>query len=135
VWWSGLSVAEARQGLEAVKSTFSAEEINGQTYWLNSAVEHPVSAANSVHLLPAFDEYLIAYRDRQAIIHPTNHSKAISSNGIFRPVIVANGQVIGLWKKTTSKHKAITCDFFDAPDEFVRNQINEAEDRFIKFLI
>jgi len=34
-----------------------------------------------------------------------HNKKAISSNGIFRPVIVIDGQVEGLWKRTTIKDK------------------------------
>ncbi|GHT12588.1 hypothetical protein AGMMS4956_07420 [Bacteroidia bacterium] len=134
IWWSGLSVAEAKQGLEAIKSTLVAADTEGQTYWLNPATERIVPAAHSAHLLPAFDEYLVAYRNRQAALHARNHSKAISSNGVFRPVVLVDGQVIGLWKKTTSKNNPIAFDFFDAPNAAVRKRIQEAADKFCEFI-
>jgi hypothetical protein len=65
-------------------------------------------------LLVAFDEYIIAYRDRSAVLPSENFSKAVSSNGIFRPVIVVNGQVIGLWKKSTGKKQAVLFDYFES---------------------
>jgi hypothetical protein len=55
--------------------------------------------------LPAFDELLIGYSDRSATINNSNNKKAISDNGIFRPIIVVNGQVVGIWKRETKKDK------------------------------
>ncbi len=114
VWWSGLSVTEARHALEMVKKDFISETIDSQIYWFpDSRPNKPEE--ESMHLLPAFDEYIVSYRDRKAVLPAENHSKAISSNGIFRPVIVRNGKVVGLWKKSGPKNK-ITTDFFEQTD-------------------
>ncbi|KAA6334065.1 hypothetical protein EZS27_017580 [termite gut metagenome] len=135
VWWSGLSQTEAKKGLEAVKSGFVAEEMNGQTYWIASTFKNaPSSVDTSVYLLPAFDEYIISYRDRKAVLPSENHSKAVSSNGIFRPTIVANGQVIGLWKKSDTKKESIPLTFFDPSNVLTNNEINQAIDTFSAFL-
>ncbi|MVM38290.1 winged helix DNA-binding domain-containing protein [Spirosoma sp. HMF3257] len=65
VWWSGLTVTEAKEGLDLAKSTLFSELMNGQTYWMgSSALTYTVPAM--VHLLPSFDEYLVAYKDRRA---------------------------------------------------------------------
>ena len=103
VWWSGLPIAEARKALEMNKSTLISETINNETYWLIESVAQATSLSDSVYLLPAFDEYLISYKDRSSAITLKNHSKAISNNGIFRPVVVVNGQISGLWKRTIKK--------------------------------
>jgi hypothetical protein len=105
VWWSGLSLAEAKRGMEAVKAHFFSEKINGQTYWIADTFNEVPKMEPSVFLLPAFDEYIIAYRDRSAVLPSENFSKAVSSNGIFRPVIVVNGQVVGLWKNSSLKNQ------------------------------
>jgi hypothetical protein len=111
-WWSGLSLNEARVGLAAVQSGLIAEEIAGQTYWISDSFLTPQDTTNSYLLLPAWDEYLVSYKDRQAVLQSDNHRKAISSNGIFHPVIVVNGKVIGLWKKTTNKKQPVLLEFF-----------------------
>ncbi|KAA6332939.1 hypothetical protein EZS27_018596, partial [termite gut metagenome] len=135
VWWSGLSQTEAKKGLESVKSGFVAEEMNGQTYWIADTFTNvPSSVDTSVCLLPAFDEYIISYRDRRSVLPLENHSKAVSSNGIFRPTIVANGQVIGLWKKSNAKKKPITLAFFEQSNVLTKNEINKAIDTFNVFL-
>jgi hypothetical protein len=62
---------------------------------------------NSVLLLPAFDEFIISYKDRSSCIPKKNSSAIISTNGIFRPIIVLNGQVVGLWKRSLIKNKIV----------------------------
>jgi hypothetical protein len=133
-WWSGLSLSEAKTGLEAVKSDFIAEKIDGQTYWLSRLYNDVPSVEASAWLLPAFDEYLISYRDRKAAISSENLTKAISSNGIFRPTIVANGQIIGLWKKSAVKNVPLLLDFFEQPDMATQNLANRAAEVFCAFL-
>ncbi|KAA6352472.1 hypothetical protein EZS27_000191 [termite gut metagenome] len=135
IWWSGLSQTEAKKGLEAVKSGLVAEEVNGQTYWIADAFKNATSSVDtSVYLLPAFDEYIISYRDRKAVLPSENHSKAVSSNGIFRPVIVANGQVIGLWKKMDTKNEPVLLSFFEPSNVITNNETNRALDAFSAFL-
>jgi hypothetical protein len=133
VWWSGLSVTEARQGLEAVKSGLVAEEINGQTYWLQNDFREIPVAENFCCLLPAFDEYIIAYRDRSAALLSEHHSRAVSSNGVFRPVIVVNGQVVGLWKKSANKKNPVLFDFFEQPDADTKNLAKQVTEGFKDF--
>jgi hypothetical protein len=84
VCWSGLPVAEARRGLEINKSTLISETIGTETYWFANSITIPPTLPDSVYLLPAFDEYLISYKNRSAAISTEDHKKAISSNGIFR---------------------------------------------------
>lgn len=60
--------------------------------------------ANTAFLLPAYDEYLISYADRKAMIRPDVQPRAISQNGIFRPIVVINGKVEGTWKKNKDKN-------------------------------
>jgi len=117
VWWSGLSLTEARQGIDAMKNELIAEKINGQMYWFQSDYRNIQDVKNSCYLLPAFDEYIIAYKDRSPVLLSEHHGKAVSSNGVFRPVIIVNGQVIGLWRKTSQKKNPLAFEFFETADE------------------
>ena len=131
VWWSGLSVGEARQGLESVQTEFISETVDGQRYWMPDADFNPLSDGKSkVHLLPAFDEYIVGYKDRTAVITSENHKKAISSNGVFRPVIIKAGKVIGLWKKASSGKKTITITPFEPIDNSTQQLIDLAAEKF-----
>ena len=105
-WWSGLPARDARRALEMVKADFLSETIGSATYWFASSRPAP-ARAHSLYLLPAFDEFIISYRDRSACLALTHHAKAIGVNGMFYPVIVFDGQVIGTWKRTMVKNKGV----------------------------
>jgi hypothetical protein len=113
VWWSGLIVADARAGLEMVKSQFIKEVIGGRAYWTSpinrvaTSVESRFigGASPTAYLLPAYDEYTVAYKDRSAILDPAYAKQA--RNGIFSPAIVINGQIVGTWKRTMKKDAVI----------------------------
>jgi hypothetical protein len=109
VWWTGLKVADARAGMEAVKSDFAQETVEGQTYWLPPNVNPPVQKQSStVYLLPGFDEFLLAYRDRRAVLDPEHAQKVVpGSNGVFMNTIVSDGRVVGLWKRATKKNNIV----------------------------
>jgi hypothetical protein len=104
-WWSGLPARDANHALELVKLEFTPETINGHTYWLTPNYPIPGQNIHSVYLLPTYDEYIISYADRSASIPASlqQHMKEISDRGVFRPVIVVNGQVAGIWKRTIQK--------------------------------
>ncbi len=44
IWWSGLPAADARAGLEMVKSQLTHEELDGQTYWFSPSSPAPQTA-------------------------------------------------------------------------------------------
>lgn len=122
IWWSGLTVAEARAGLELAKPHLVQEVIGGQTYWLAPSTPVAKEASLTAHLLPAYDEYTVAYKDRSAVLDPLYARQASTGNGIFNPIIVIDGQVVGAWKRTLKKGAlAIT------PSPFAK--LNKAETR------
>jgi hypothetical protein len=135
VWWSGLTIGEARQALEMVKAAFISETVDSQTYWLTPDFSLPKSAEESVYLLPAFDEFIISYKDRRASLPLEDHKKSISDNGIFWPIMVVNGQVVGNWKRTIKKDKVIVeTEIFKQPNKATRSSIEKAAMLFGHFL-
>ena len=135
VWWSNLTLTETRHALNDVKSGFYSETIESVKYWFPNSFNGKPAERTSVHLLPAFDEFLISYKDRSNSLSLMHHKKAVSENGIFRPPILINGQVAGLWKRTFQKNKVIIeTDLFQPADKSIRNQIESKAGLFGKFL-
>lgn len=135
VWWSGLSVNEARRALELVKSGFITEIISSEKYIFPNSSPVNTFGKTSVFLLPSFDEFLISYKDRSASLSLVNNRKTVSSNGIFYPVVVVNGQVAGLWKRTLKKNKVIIEPaMFQKHDKTSRNKIEKAASGIGHFL-
>ncbi len=135
-WWSGLPARDANRGLEQVKSEFITEVIDGSTYWLSPDFTVPQSKQPSVYLLPTYDEFIISYTDRSASI-PSNleqHMKKISDRGVFRPIIVVNGQVVGIWKRTIQKDSLlIEIQLLKPSDAPTMDLIVQAAHRFWQF--
>lgn len=133
-WWSGLSLSLAKRAIEMNKSVLCSELFEGKNYWFATNQSAPL-IQESVFLLPAFDEYLISYRNRSAVITDENHQHAISFNGVFRPVIVTNGLVSGLWKRTIKKDKILLeTNLFRKHNSKELLQIKHAAESFGMFL-
>ena len=134
IWWSGLSVSEARYAIEMNRPNLILETIDSQEYWLPYLLKNtPKNIISSIQLLPAFDEYIISYKNRNILFPLNNCNKAISSNGIFRPTIIKDGQVIGIWKKSSSKKKVLDLEFFEQPDPSTKELAQKASDIYCTF--
>ena len=83
------------------------EILDNQTYWFTYSSTNERPDQNNIHLLPAYDEFLISYRDRRASLSQTDNKQVVSSNGIFYPTIMMNGQVIGTWKRNIKNNRLI----------------------------
>ena len=135
IWWSGLSVREAKQALDLVKPDFVPETIDSQNYWLPNSYEVPGAGEQGVWLLPAFDEYLISYKDRSASLPFKDFNKTVSNNGVFRPVVAVNGQVKGIWKRTIKKDRVVVeTELFCKLGKTTLDKIEEAAAKFGRFI-
>ena len=133
-WWSGLSSAEARQALEIVKPGLTSETIHNKVYWMTIS-DSAASPNNSIYFLPAYDEFIISYKDRTPSMSVENHRKTISINGFFRPVVVINGQIRGIWKRTIKKEKVtLETEFFDYQEILSNGRMMKAADDFGSFV-
>jgi hypothetical protein len=100
IWWSGLSAGEARAGFEAVKSRLAQETVDKRTYWMAPDSVLPKEQPRAF-ALPGFDEYLLGYKDRSAVLAAAHAQKVCSGgNGVFAPTIVVDGRVVGTWKRS-----------------------------------
>jgi hypothetical protein len=135
VWWSGLSVADAREALDAVKGDLVAETSGSSEYWLSETSLKSKKPRPSACLLPSFDEYLISYRDRSAALSLVKENQVVSSNGIFWPLILIDGQVAGLWKRATKNDVIeVNAEFFLPQDKKVEKLVEAAVALYGDFL-
>lgn len=106
-WWSGLTLTDAKHGLEESQSKLVSEKIKGDEYWFDRKLKLTASKNESIHFLPAYDEFIISYTDRSASLIEEHRKKVLSNNGIFNPVIIIDGQAAGTWKRTFTKDEII----------------------------
>lgn len=130
-WWSGLTTTNARAGLELARPHLASEVFDGQTYWLSPSLVAASEASPKAYLLPVYDEFMVAYRDRSAALDPSYAKLAHTGNGIFRPVIVIDGQIAGTWNRTQSKRGLVLKPYpFAALSDAGRHAFSLAADRY-----
>ncbi|RRB04764.1 winged helix DNA-binding domain-containing protein [Larkinella rosea] len=135
-WWSSLTLTEARSGLELIKSGFVSEVVEGQTYWMPRSIPAPAQPAVTAHFLPVYDEYVVAYKDRTAPFAGLNPEQITASgNGIFSPVILVDGRIVGTWKRKLKKNTVlIETTLFTTLNEEQQQALSDAKERYIRFL-
>lgn len=134
-WWSGFPPTTAKLAINSIESVLNSVEIDNQKYWFGTNFTEVDNFCESVHFLPAFDEILISYKNREASILQEHQPKAFTSNGIFKPVILENGKVIGTWKRTLKKdHAKIETQFFNETEDHKKSILFEGIKSFEKYL-
>ncbi|HYK94504.1 MAG TPA: winged helix DNA-binding domain-containing protein [Candidatus Dormibacteraeota bacterium] len=104
-WWSGLTLADARRGLATASPALDRETIEGRTFWFadgdtGRAAGRAGEPARTIHLLPNYDELLVAFRDRSDGLDPALPSPARAADEILSHSIVRDGKVVGRWRRT-----------------------------------
>lgn len=103
VWWSKLTVGEARTGFELAGEWMSELAFDGDTYFVDPSVADRASARvpAGVVALPAFDEYLLGYQNRSHSLAIEHAQKVVPGNsGVFLAMIVSRGRIVGVWKRS-----------------------------------
>lgn len=108
MWWSGLTRADVRSGLEMVKSGLGQEAVDGKAYWFATSRPPAQNTSQAAYLLPNYDEYVVGYTDRSAIFDPS-HAEHLDArrNPLFQHTLVINGQIAGTWKRTLKKDAVV----------------------------
>jgi hypothetical protein len=106
MWWSGLLATDAAAGLGMAQEHLRKEVVGSRTYWLSSSAPVARIPSGAAYLLPAFDEYTVAYRDRSAVLSPLYAKRADAGHGIA-PTMMIEGQVVGTWKRRLSEGSVI----------------------------
>ncbi len=105
--WSGLTVADARRGLEEVKARLQHEQMDKQVYWFSASKASAKSAMPAAYLLSIYDEYISGYKDRSAIAETEIGAKLSAMGNALRSIILIDGQVIGTWKRALRKDAVV----------------------------
>jgi len=98
--WSGLTVADARSGLEGAASRLECETIEKKTYWLAPTKDKTRRPASpTAHLLSIYDEYVSGYKDRSAMITPAHAARISAMGNAATSILILDGRVAGTWKR------------------------------------
>lgn len=133
-WWSGLGVSEARRAVLSLGTEVSREFFGGRELFVHASCPAGAASCGAVHLLPPFDEYLISYKDRSDALEPKYQPKAFNRCGTFYPVILADGKIVGNWRKKTGGKSAQTeTSFFTSRHGVDKAALVAAQTRYERF--
>ena len=108
VWWSGLTVKEAQLGIEAVTPKLRQESIDGRDHWSATARVAAASKGCTALLLPNYDEYLVAYKDRGAVVEDARAANIVArSGGAYPHHLVIDGRLAGSWARTLKENSVV----------------------------
>ncbi|RCH56383.1 winged helix DNA-binding domain-containing protein [Mucilaginibacter hurinus] len=131
-WWSGLTITDARIGIEGIKQDMIAVDIKGVEYFMAAHLPDTKLPAAGTYLLPAYDELTVAYKDRSAYINTNQNGRA--KYLIFDPAVVINGKIAGNWKRTVTKNKmSINLHTFKPLNPAGLSEVERAARRFGSF--
>lgn len=110
--WGMMTMTDAKAGLAAAEAQLDQATIDATTYYFARNLAH--APTHDALLLPGFDEYLLGYKDRSAVLDLAHAQKVVpGNNGMFLPTVVQDGQVVGLWqRKHTAKAVTFTYNGF-----------------------
>ncbi|HEX7662768.1 MAG TPA: winged helix DNA-binding domain-containing protein [Pseudonocardiaceae bacterium] len=131
--WSSLTLTDARRAAASARGRLEAVEVEGTEYLMRPGLE---PASDGVWLLPGFDEYLLGYADRSAALAGADSAiVAPGGNGLFRPTVVIDGEVVGVWRRTTlATSVQLALEPFDSISPGARGRAARAASRYGRFL-
>jgi len=133
--WSGLTMADVKRGIEMLKPKLEHEVIDGQTYWFVESSLPAKASLTSAHLLPIYDEYVMGYKDRSAMLGALERDKFDAGSIAFDNLIVIDGMLVGSWKRTLSKREvSIETNFNARLTKAEQKAVTAGAAQFGKFL-
>jgi hypothetical protein len=133
-WWTGLNLTEARRAILDAGDSLRSEVIEGRTLWQTEGAARARPSAE-VYLLPAFDEYQVAYKDRSDVLRPAYLKRMNAGGGLLKPAVVVDGQILGSWARELIRSGVrIRVRLFQRIAGVRREAVRKAASRYAAFL-
>lgn len=107
-WWSGLTMKDVRLGIESAGSSLVEETFDGCQYYSAPGKAAPARKIGGAFLLPNYDEYFIAYKDRSQTVDADRAANIVArTGGAFANHLVIDGRLAGGWSRTIKGNSAV----------------------------
>lgn len=118
-WWAGVTLAVARAAAAAGAGDERLRKVE-EGRFIGAPRPRRRSATASVHALGSFEEFYISYQDRSPVgSDEVRRRIGPGKNGMVRPVIVRDGEIVGAWAQSTAVGRHAddpTVEMFDDVD-------------------
>jgi hypothetical protein len=135
-WWSSLTAADVKRGLELAASQLQREVIDGVPYWFAASAPTQEAASPTVHLLQGYDEYLVGYSESKYVLDVSGAARSLPQDkAIPNGVAILDSPVTGHWKRTVRKDAVVVeVALYEPFDDTKARALQAAADRHGQFL-
>jgi hypothetical protein len=134
VWWSGLRVKEARLAIDAAGARLHEETWDGRTWWSGMRSSTRRSGRGRAVLLPPWDEFIVAYKDRRAATGHLGGRTEESLRTVGSALILIDGRVRGAWKRAARAGSLrFAAEYWTAVTRAEKEAVREAVGRYSRF--
>jgi hypothetical protein len=135
--WTGLTMGDTTRAIALAGDELVPAEVGG--------IEMVVAAEQldgdrpdlpGVLLLPGFDEYMLGYKDRAAMLTDEQFEMVVPGrNGVFKPTVVVDGRVVGTWsRKVRAAHVDVEVTPFGRIPAAARRGLDRAAAAYGEYL-
>jgi hypothetical protein len=137
--WTGMTLTEAREIWAREQATFAAVNVEG---WAAAVLQedidellHTEFERPLVRLLPHFDSFLLAHKERDHLVGTKNRPKIYRAQGWIAPVVLVDGRAAAVWEYTRNgKRLQVKVENFGSISKRVTAQIQEEAQDLGRFL-
>jgi len=134
--WSGLTKTDVKRGIKTLGDALIVQEIEGIDYFVPANISAPTTDdAPQIYLLAAYDEYVLGYKNRDAVLATKHAQKVVpGNNGVFYPIIVIDGHIVGTWqRKLNSNSMNLKFQFYESANGLEDRVTTEAQ-KYCEFM-
>ena len=95
--WAGLGLRDVREALRLASPAVVETKVGGDAAWALKGGGRRFRGS-LVRLLPAWDTYLMGYRDRAFLADADDWRTIMPGGGILRPTVLVDGAAVGIWR-------------------------------------
>lgn len=120
-WWSKLGKTESRAALreilDAEPDRLEGADVGGREHWMAAGLADRYAdrarATAAPMLLPGFDEMVLGYQDRSAVLTREEEARVVpGGNGVFKGTVVHRGHAVGTWRRSTRRGRPVEVEPF-----------------------
>jgi len=131
--WSGLTIKECTKGIEMNTSHLEKMTVEKNDYYFFPVKAITKKTLPGIQLLPIYDEYIMGYKDRTAMLEFKN-TLAPAYSFSFDSTIIDKGFIIGTWKRALGKKQIeLYYNLFKPFTQKQERSFNSSIKRFEKF--
>jgi hypothetical protein len=136
--WAGLPMQEVKPLLPLLEGELAEIPGGGKSSYL---LREDVAALNkssarevSIRLLPIFDSYLLAHRDKDHLLSAQHYKRVYRNQGWISPVVLIDGAIAGLWShKLQNKKLLVEIEPFGKLSRIARAAIEREAEHLARF--